>query len=43
MFIQSRKIVGILVKDSTIMSSREVLKIELARNEWKKYKRNITY
>ncbi len=36
MFIDSGKIVGILGKEPPVMTSREELKIELARDEWKK-------
>ena len=36
MFIDSGKIVGILGSEPPIMTSREELKIELARDEWKK-------
>ena len=36
MFIDSGKIVGILGKEPPVMTSREELKIELARKEWKK-------
>jgi hypothetical protein len=36
MFIDSGKIVGVLGKEPPIMTSREELKIELARDEWKK-------
>ena len=36
MFIDSGKIVGILGKQPPVMTSREELKIELAREEWKK-------
>ena len=36
MFIDSGKIVWILGKEPPVMTSREELKIELARDEWKK-------
>ena len=36
MFIDSGKIVGILGKEQPVMTSREELKIALARDEWKK-------
>ena len=36
MFIDSGKIVGILGSEPPVMTSREELKIELARDEWKK-------
>ena len=36
MFIDSGKIVGILGKEPPVMTSREELKIELARDKWKK-------
>ena len=36
MFIDSGKIVGILGNEPPVMTSREELKIELARDEWKK-------
>ena len=36
MFIDSGKIVGVLGKEPPVMTSREELKIELARDEWKK-------
>ena len=36
MFIDSGKIVGVLGQEPPVMTSREELKIELARDEWKK-------
>ena len=36
MFIDSGKIVGILGKQPPVMTTREELKIEAARDEWKK-------
>ena len=36
MFIDSGKIVGILGSEPPVMTSRKELKIELARDEWKK-------
>ena len=36
MFIDSGKIVGVLGKEPPILQTREELKIEVAREEWKK-------
>ena len=36
MFIDSGKIVGILVKEPTVLTTRKELKIEAAREVWKK-------
>ena len=36
MFIDSGKIVGILGKEPTVLTTREELKIEAAREAWKK-------
>ena len=36
MFIDSGKIVGVLGKEPPLMTKREELKVETARNEWKK-------
>ena len=36
MFIDSGKIVGVLGKEAPVMQKREELKIEKARDEWKK-------
>ena len=36
MFIDSRKIVGVLGKEPTVLTTREELKIEAAREAWKK-------
>ena len=36
MFIDSGKIVGVLGKEPPVLTSREELKIEKAREEWKK-------
>jgi len=36
MFIDSGKIVGVLGKEPPVMQKREELKIEKARDEWKK-------
>ena len=36
MFIDSRKIVGVLGKEPTVQTTREELKIEAAREAWKK-------
>ena len=36
MFIESGKIVGVLGKEPPVMQKREELKIEKAREEWKK-------
>ena len=36
MFIDSRKIVGVLGKEPTVLTTREELKIEVAREAWKK-------
>ena len=36
MFIDSGKIVGVLGKEPTVLTTREELKIEAAREAWKK-------
>ena len=36
MFVDTGKIVGVFGKEPPVMTSREELKIELARDEWKK-------
>ena len=36
MFIDSGKIIGVFGKEPPILTTREELKIELARTEWKK-------
>ena len=36
MFVDTRKIVGVLGKEPPVMQKREELKIEKARDEWKK-------
>ena len=36
MFIDSGKIVGVLGKEPPVLTTREELKIEKAREEWKK-------
>ena len=36
MFIDSRKIVGVLGKEPTVLTTREELKIKAAREAWKK-------
>ena len=36
MFIDSRKIVGVLGKEPPVLTTREELKIEAAREAWKK-------
>ena len=36
MFIDSGKIIGVFGKEPPILTTREELKIELAREEWKK-------
>ena len=37
MFIDSGKIIGVLGKQPPVMTTREELKIEKAREEWKKF------
>ena len=36
MFIDSRKILGVLVKEPPLMTTREELKVDKARAEWRK-------
>ena len=36
MFIDSGKVVGVLGKEPPVLTTREELKIEKARDEWKK-------
>ena len=36
MFIDSGSILGVLGKDPTLMTTREKLKVDKARDEWKK-------
>ena len=37
MFIDSGKIIGVLGQQSPVLTTREELKIEKAREEWKKF------
>ena len=37
MFIDSGRILGVLGKELPLMTTREELKVDKARNEWKKF------